>query len=102
MLSRRVLIPLALFTPLVIVVPTAAFSFEKYINTSTCWIDYSQINVMVEAVPNVCLALLSVIIGEATPMRQFKVHPDADQELRATALTNARATILIAILSASK
>ncbi len=95
MLTRRYLLPITLLAPLVIVVPTAVFSFGAYISTNTCWVNYSKINAIVEIAPNVIFTALVVIIGEATSMRQFKPHLDANEELRAVALTNARAGIFI-------
>jgi hypothetical protein len=99
MLSRRRLLPLALLSPLIVVLPTAIFSYDGYINENTCWVDYSRINAVVEAVPNVFLALLAVIIGEATPMRKFNPHPGADEKLRDVAVANARASIFISSTS---
>jgi hypothetical protein len=99
MLSRRLLLPIALLAPLVIVVPTALFSFNKYVNTKTCWVDYSQINAIVEMAPNVIFALSAVIIAEATSMRKFKEHPDANEQLREAAVANARAAVFISFAS---
>jgi hypothetical protein len=99
MLSRRYLLTLAFLAPLIVVLPTAIFSYSGYINTNTCWVNYSRVNAIVEAVPNVCLALLTVIIGEATSMRKFKVHPGANKEHRTVAVTNARAAIFISSAS---
>ena len=62
MLSRRCLLPIALCAPLVVVVPTAVFSYSAYINANTCWVDYSQINALVEVIPNIILGLLTVSI----------------------------------------
>ncbi len=102
MLTRRLLLPIALLAPLIFVVPTAAISFTKYINKNTCWVDYSQINAFIEAIPNVVLGLLAIIIGEATPMRKFKEHLNANAELRTAAVTNARATIFISAVSVGR
>jgi hypothetical protein len=42
---------------------------------------------------------LAIIINEATPMRKYPAHPQANQALRTSAATNARMGILISVLS---
>ncbi len=52
-------------------------------------------NAIVEAVPNIILGILAVIISKATLMRVYKLHPAANDELRAVVVKNARASIFI-------
>lgn len=99
MFDRCEILFVALVAPLVFVVPTAVFSFGAYINLDTCWIDYSQRNAVIQIVPNFVLVLLTVILGEATPMRKYNVHPAANHVLRVAARSNARAAILISFAS---
>jgi hypothetical protein len=96
------MLPLALLTPLVFVAPTAALSFNAYISTSTCWVDYAQVNAIIEIVPIVILGCLAIIVSEATPMRKFKVHPEANKPLRTAAVMNARASIFISVASVGR
>ena len=46
------------------------------------------------------LAAAAVILCEATPMRIFKKNPASEESLRMSAVSNARAGLLITLLSA--
>jgi phosphoglycerol transferase MdoB-like AlkP superfamily enzyme len=102
MLNRHVQVPLLLVAPVVAVAPTAVFLFTSYTNFDTCWVALSSTNMIIETAAIILLAALAIILCEATPMRNFKPHPQTDETLRTAAGRSARAGLGITILSAGE
>lgn len=79
-----------LVVPILFVAPCAGLYFDTYTHDHTCWLNMDSKNLFFEIGPIAVFGLVTIIISEATGMREFPKHFDQREDWRSSAYMNSK------------
>ncbi len=99
LIGRLVILGICLIGPLIPVGITAAVWWETYTHDHTCWVNWYAVNCYLVAGPVIILALLGIIISEATGQGEFKNLIGSEPHKRTSAILSSKGSLLISLVS---
>ncbi|MCP3665610.1 MAG: hypothetical protein GY696_24450, partial [Gammaproteobacteria bacterium] len=99
LLGRLLILLLCLVPPMIPVGITASAWWTTYTHDHTCWVNYDAMNLYWIGGPIVCMALLTIIISEATGQGEFNDLVGSDPAKRTSAILSSKGSLLIALIS---